>query len=285
MKKIILPLVLSVTALIFGFSQEIHAEETDTNQLTSVEQIKKISNFAHADFPDVVKVGEKGKFVRHKEWISLKDSFKVVENTNPTAFALDSDGNWEALSVGEGELIYDWNATEDVLQQLNQLPHVVNDLSSLVDKYGQSVKVAGPLKVHFKVISNMSNVYRLYNSYSGEHFYTNNLAERQHLVRLGWQDENISWVSPTDGDKVYRLYNPNTGDHHFTLQHDECNQLSLIGWQVEGVAFYAKGTKPIYRLYNPNAEVGSHFFTQSEEEKVHLEKLGWQSEGIAWYAE
>lgn len=41
MKKIILPLVLSVTTLIFGFSQEIHAEETDTNQLTSVEQIKK----------------------------------------------------------------------------------------------------------------------------------------------------------------------------------------------------------------------------------------------------
>lgn len=41
MKKILLPLVLSVSALIFGFSQEIHAEETDTNQLTSVEQIKK----------------------------------------------------------------------------------------------------------------------------------------------------------------------------------------------------------------------------------------------------
>ena len=41
MKKILLPLVLSVTALIIGFSQEIHAEENDTNQLTSVEQIKK----------------------------------------------------------------------------------------------------------------------------------------------------------------------------------------------------------------------------------------------------
>ena len=85
--------------------------------------------------------------------------------------------------------------------------------------------------------------------------------------------------------KIFLGYLRQMGIKSITLQHDECNQLSLIGWQVEGVAFYAKGTKPIYRLYNPNAEVGSHFFTQSEEEKVHLEKLGWQSEGIAWYAE
>ena len=129
------------------------------------------------------------------------------------------------------------------------------------------------------------SIYRLYNPNSGEHFYTVNEAEKNYLVSLGWHDEGVEFQSVADGVPVYRLYNPNTGDHHYTINKEERDYLTRLGWKAEGVAFYTKGTKPVYRLYNPNAKVGSHFFTQSESEKAHLEKLGWRFEGIAWYTE
>ncbi len=37
------------------------------------------------------------------------------------------------------------------------------------------------------------SVYRLYNSNSGEHFYTAKYAEKAHLISLGWQDEGYAW--------------------------------------------------------------------------------------------
>ena len=129
------------------------------------------------------------------------------------------------------------------------------------------------------------SIYRLYNPNSGEHFYTVNEAEKNYLVSLGWHDEGVEFQSVAEGVPVYRLYNPNTGDHHYTINKEERDYLTRLGWKAEGVAFYTKGTKPVYRLYNPNAKVGSHFFTQSESEKAHLEKLGWRFEGIAWYTE
>ena len=129
------------------------------------------------------------------------------------------------------------------------------------------------------------SIYRLYNPNSGEHFYTVNEAEKNYLVSLGWHDEGVEFQSVAEGVPVYRLYNPNTGDHHYTINKEERDYLTRLGWKAEGIAFYTKGTKPVYRLYNPNAKVGSHFFTQSESEKAHLEKLGWRFEGIAWYTE
>ena len=140
-------------------------------------------------------------------------------------------------------------------------------------------------------------MHRLYNQWTGEHFYTANDTEFNVLVTVGWTDEGIGWVAPTEGDEVYRLYNPYVeggnpyvegGDHHYTLDTNEYEELQELGWEAEGVAWHsadakAEGAVPLYRQYNPYAETGTHNYTADENENDTLVELGWEAEGIAWY--
>lgn len=128
--------------------------------------------------------------------------------------------------------------------------------------------------------------YRLYNPNTGEHFYTNNKAEHDMLVKAGWNTETRTWKLPTKSDyPIYRLYNPNSGDHHYTLNSGEKDALVGYGWKDEGVAMYSAGNdgQVIYRLYNPNEKVGQHFYTASKAEKDVLVKAGWNDEGTGFY--
>ena len=131
------------------------------------------------------------------------------------------------------------------------------------------------------------SMYRLYNPNSGEHFYTSNQGERDHLVSLGWRYEGVAWNAPLTGAPIFRLYNPNAGDHHYTGSEKERDDLVKLGWKYEGVAWYTAPSttkKPQYRLYNPNCTgAGAHHYTGSIEERDGLVKLGWRYEGIAWY--
>lgn len=125
---------------------------------------------------------------------------------------------------------------------------------------------------------------RLYNPNSGEHFYTANTNERDHLTRVGWRYEGIGWNAPTSGNPVYRLYNPNAGDHHYTLNAGERDTLRRAGWRYEGISWYSPGSgAPLYRLYNPNARSGSHHYTLYAYERDDLKRAGWRDEGIAWF--
>lgn len=128
-------------------------------------------------------------------------------------------------------------------------------------------------------------MYRLYNPHTGEHFYTRNLSERDYLVKVGWNNENIGWYAPKNGSPVYRLYNPNTGDHHYTVIQSERDYLVKVGWKSEGIGWYSesKSGQPLYRLYNPNSKTAIHHYTKSRDERDYLVKLGWRSEGISWY--
>ena len=131
-------------------------------------------------------------------------------------------------------------------------------------------------------------MYRLYNQWTGEHFYTASAEERDGLVAVGWTDEGKGWTAPTSGDPVYRLYNPYVtgGDHHYTPSEAERDTLVAAGWEYEGVGWYsapaATGT-PLYRQYNPYATTGTHNYTTSEDERDHLVSVGWRDEGVAWY--
>ena len=130
--------------------------------------------------------------------------------------------------------------------------------------------------------------YRLYNPYTGEHFYTQSAYERTSLTRVGWRSEGVGWTAPSEGDPVYRLYNPYApgGDHHYTTSSYERDQLVKAGWRSEGVGWYSEREKgaPLWRQYNPNATTGTHNFTLSTEENLNLVSHGWRSEGVAWYA-
>jgi len=129
-------------------------------------------------------------------------------------------------------------------------------------------------------------MYRLYNPYSGEHFYTASAEERDSVVAAGWTDEGEGWTAPMLSSKaVYRLYNANAGDHHYTMDTEELNTLVRAGWEYEGVGWYSDDNEgvPLYREYNPNQEACNHNYTTDKAEHDGLVELGWQDEGIGWY--
>ncbi len=129
-------------------------------------------------------------------------------------------------------------------------------------------------------------MHRLYNQWTGEHFYTASAAERDSLVSVGWTSEGVGWVAPTSGQKVYRLYNPFVagGDHHYTMDVEEYNTLATLGWEQEGVGWFSGGTVKVYRQYNPYATTGTHNYTTDKNENDTLVSLGWEDEGVGWYA-
>ena len=136
-------------------------------------------------------------------------------------------------------------------------------------------------------LSSVHEMHRMYNPNSGEHFYTKETAERDHLVSVGWNYEGTAWYSPkSSSNPVYRLYNPNAGDHHYTLDAKEKDELVKLGWRYEGIGWYSASKsngQAIHRQYNPNAVAGAHNFTTDENERDFLINNGWSHEGVAWY--
>ena len=130
------------------------------------------------------------------------------------------------------------------------------------------------------------NIYRVYNSNTGEHFYTADRNEAVFLAKSGWTYEGYAWTAPKQSNTpVYRLYNPNTADHHYTTDQNERDALVSYGWNDEGIGWYsddAKGT-PLFRVYNPNATSGSHHYTTDANEYNVLTRSGWTPEGMAWF--
>ena len=133
-------------------------------------------------------------------------------------------------------------------------------------------------------------MYRLYNPNSGEHFYTANVGEKNHLANIGWIYEGIGWNAPKTSDyPVYRLYNGNGGEHHYTMNKAEKDMLVRAGWKYEGIGWYSADPKdssniPLLREYNPNAFANNHNYTTDKGEHKWLISLGWKDEGKAWYA-
>lgn len=130
-----------------------------------------------------------------------------------------------------------------------------------------------------------TDMHRMYNPNSGEHFYTQNSIERDVLLKSGWRYEGVGWFAPQTGYPVYRVYNANAGDHHYTMDWNEKEALVKIGWKYEGIGWYSdnKKTIPLYRAYNPNAKAGSHNYTMNVNEQKMLLGAGWNDEGIAWF--
>jgi 2',3'-cyclic-nucleotide 2'-phosphodiesterase (5'-nucleotidase family) len=129
-------------------------------------------------------------------------------------------------------------------------------------------------------------MHRLYNPNSGEHFYTSDQKEYNHLTSLGWKDEGIGWEAPESGDPVYRLYNANAGEHHYTMDAKEKDVLLSLGWKNEGIGWYSDTAKTVavYRQYDMNRFANNHNYTADVNEKDYLLSIGWRNEGIGWYA-
>ncbi len=134
-------------------------------------------------------------------------------------------------------------------------------------------------------------LYRLYNTLSGEHFFTTNKEERNQLLTSAtWKEEGLGWSAPEVSDApIFCVLNPNTNDHHYTTDKNEYDTLLSLGWIGEGIRFYGASDQDqdlvaLYRLYNPNHKgTGSHHYTADENERNTLVSQGWNDEGIAWH--
>lgn len=134
----------------------------------------------------------------------------------------------------------------------------------------------------------VATLWRLYNSYTGQHLYTIDDGERNLLVYYGWKYEGVAWDAPTSGSApVYRLYNQYNGDHHYTMDANEYGSLKTAGWSQEGIAFYSEESGsgvPLYRLFNPYETVGTHHYTLDQKERDAMVASGWRNEGECWKA-
>ena len=132
-----------------------------------------------------------------------------------------------------------------------------------------------------------SNVYRMYNAWTGEHLYTGSLSEAKSALSEGWRWEGVAWVAPSAGVPVYRLYNAWSGDHLYTTSKAEYSRLARVGWKGEGVQLYgapAGSGAAISRLYNRYVQTGSHLLTADANERRSCIRAGWSDDGNSWYA-
>ena len=198
----------------------------------------------------------------------------------------ESDGTQETSTVQD---IFETIETSDVQDSIETLETSItqetietleaNTVNEDVETYNDD-GISAAKEIEIK------EMHRLYNPNSGEHFYTSDINEKNHLVNVGWKYEGIGWKAPAEGNQVYRLYNPNAGDHHYTLSEAERDYLVSVGWNYEGIGWCSdsKNTVPIFRVYNPNAVTGTHHYTANYSEIEHLISVGWNYEGVGWYS-
>ena len=121
-------------------------------------------------------------------------------------------------------------------------------------------------------------IYRLYNSWSGEHLYTREADERAHLIQIGWRDEGIGWYASLKGDAIYRLYNPYEKFHLYTANQEERDNLMSKGWLLDRTTIMSGGDHVMYRELNPYERPMRHNWTTNKEEHDRLVKIGWVAE-------
>lgn len=151
---------------------------------------------------------------------------------------------------------------------------------------GQNSSGQSQQKQQTEEIIPTQNMYRLFNPLNGEHFYTANTGERDHLAKIGWNYEGVGWVAPVySNTPVYRLFNRFSGDHHYTTNAGERDWLVKLGWNYEGIGWYSddRHRVPLYRQFNPFVKIGTHNYTKNKGENDYLTTIGWRAEGIGWY--
>ena len=136
---------------------------------------------------------------------------------------------------------------------------------------------------------NVHVLYRLYNPYTHEHFFTAETTENDNLVRLGWKSEGgVGYIyKHAEKGGVYRLYNPTTGEHHYTMNEDEVALCVKDGWKNEGVKWFSAQNKDVtlnklYSMYNPYVKKFYHHYTADADEIAKMVKAGWRKEEVKW---
>lgn len=161
-------------------------------------------------------------------------------------------------------------------------------LSAGYNDEGVAFTSMSPVYQEIAAPSGRTLVYRFYIPQKTSHFWTQNLTERDDLIRAGYRYEGVGGYGSSNlGDlPVYRLYSLIVGKHLYTTNTAERDNLISTGtWRNEGVSHYVSRTvtsKPVYRLFTPIAT--SHLLTTNAAERDELVRIGtFRYEGVAWY--
>ncbi|GJE40215.1 matrixin family metalloprotease [Methylobacterium persicinum] len=142
--------------------------------------------------------------------------------------------------------------------------------------------------------SDVTAVYRFYDTQTGDHFYTTSSAEKAQIQQtLPWFTyEGTPWATPTKGadtTDVFRFFDTSSNAHFFTTSVSERDQImkTAPSFKYEGVAFeaYADASAPgaltLERFYN--TQTGQHHFAGSAAEASGINHgaagPGWVDEG------
>ena len=221
----------------------------------------------------------------------LIDYLNIDGATNPnkaTSYTIESADVALKDATKDGYVFDGWYSQDGTTSGNwgDRITKIAKGSTGDIKLYAKWTKSEDPTPVTEKI-----TMYRLYNQWTGEHFYTSDVSERDKNIKLGWSDEGVGWLAPKEtSTPVYRLYNQYVpgGDHHYTTSADEKDACVKAGWSYEGIAWYSADTtdedaKPLLRQYNPNAITGTHNYTLSEDEAKTVIAAGWRDEGKAWY--
>ena len=138
-------------------------------------------------------------------------------------------------------------------------------------------------------------VYRFYNTQTGAHFYTNNVAERDLVINNyhAYQYENAVFHAYTQAGEglvaVHRFYNRKTDSHVYTINDSEraAMQADAATFGYDGIAWYAKAeatsdTVQIFRFRNTQS--GRYFYSASvgERDFVIATYVDLKYEGVSY---
>lgn len=136
-------------------------------------------------------------------------------------------------------------------------------------------------------------VYRLFNTDTGVHLYTADVAERDSIIQnlSNYNYEGVAYfTAQSDGGvPVYRFYEPNLDIYLYTASEAERDFIldNLPNHTLQGESFTVfesevEGTVPVYRFFIPDS--GAFFYTANEAERDAVESLpNYTFEGVAFY--
>ena len=167
----------------------------------------------------------------------------------------------------------------------------------------EGIVLADPEQVSATIIDNDDptpagdRVFRFFNTETGGHFYTANVAEREFITNQlpEFELEGVGFLAAQAGDPnatdVFRFFNTEEGQHFYTASEEERGfvEENLPNFVFEGVAFSAyeeelPETTPVFRFFD--AEGSGHFYTASTEERDFVEQNlpNFELEGVGFFA-
>lgn len=233
-------------------------KDIDTLINKTIEQTKANTTSTNETIKNLINGGEG----------SVTQAIGGIKNALETSL---SDKNFKERIIGDGE--------NSINTHLKNIDDFTQNFYKKADRNAKvSTNTVNENEQRNSDEKDYSSAYRLYNSSTGQHLWTNNAGERDMLAGSGWTEEGSTKMWANSTLPIYRLSSP-TGDHLYTIDKNESASLNKNGWNLDGILGYANddGTgEQVYRLYNPNN--GQHFFTVDRSEYEALKALGWNDE-------